>query len=54
MLYFPFYEHIKEILRTDEGKTGFGGLKWPEGDPKLYSISAGVAGSIVTSVTTPL
>lgn len=54
MLYFPFYEHVKKTLRTEEGQTGFGGLKWNEGDLKLYSISAGIAGSIVTVATTPL
>ena len=54
MLYFPFYEQIKTTLRTEQGSRGFGGFKWNEGDPKLYSISAGIAGSIVTMVTTPL
>lgn len=53
-LYLPFYEHIKSEFRTEGDKTGFLGLNWREGDPKLYAVSAGVAGTVCNVVTNPL
>ena len=44
-LYFPLYEAIK-----DQFKQNFG---WQEGNNKLYSISAGIAGITCNIITNP-
>ena len=45
-LYFPFYEKIKHQLRTSYG--------FEKHDVKLYSISAGIAGTSCSVITNPL
>jgi hypothetical protein len=53
-LYFPVYEYIRGSLRTEEGKVGFLGKEWKEGDLGLYAVSAGTAGAGCLVATNPL